>query len=61
LVNELWAADDYQYVTFIGEEIVSLSREIERAEKALNNQLQYVQEFESQRNSLQNDGPVEDL
>jgi len=42
LINELWGADSYEWVEYIGEEIVSLTREIERAEKAVNNQLQYV-------------------
>lgn len=61
LSNELWSADTYEWVDWIGEELSSLAKQIERQEKTLNNQLQYVQSMEADLNALQNDGYIEDL
>jgi len=61
LSNELWSADTYEWVEWVGDELSDLARQIERQEKKLNNQLQTIHEWEQQMNSLNNDGYVEDL
>lgn len=37
LSNELWSADSYEWVEWIGEELTDLARQIERQEKLVNN------------------------
>jgi len=52
LSNELWSADTYDWVDWIGEELTSLARQIERQEKTVNNQLQIIHGWESDLNAL---------
>jgi hypothetical protein len=45
LTNELWGADEYDWVYSIGEELERVEREIVRAERAANSALAYVYEL----------------
>jgi len=51
-VQRAWSADTYEWVDWIGEELTSLAKQIERQEKSVNNQLQTIHAWESDLNAL---------